>query len=62
VPLHTEASDLRQDIDNNEHATGRRVDLTGGAEEPVGEGLGKNVQFVAIPRGNSTLVFGAAVN
>ncbi len=46
MPFCPETSDLRQDIGNEEHATGKQADLTFGAELPIGEILGTNVQFV----------------
>ncbi len=47
MPLCLETSDLGQGIGNEEHATGKQADLTFGAEVPIGEILGTNVQFVA---------------
>jgi hypothetical protein len=46
VPFCPETSDLRQDLGNEEHATGKQADLTFGAKVPIGEILGTNVQFV----------------
>ena len=49
MPLHTEASDLRQDIDNNEHATGRRVDLTGALRNPLAKASAKMCNLLLFP-------------
>jgi hypothetical protein len=61
VPFCPETSDLRQGIGNEEHAIGKQANLTLGAEVPIGEILGTNVQFVGNSASSYLSIMGCSV-